>query len=955
MIQDIKFQGLSNSPSDNSVQDGELGSCLNLIPENGELKPVSQPVMVDGGDFLSEGMTIEYIHKVSNDNEIISHYICYDDLNDGWYWHILSEPTNILHEIPLPAADEFHVNSVTSIGNILCFVGSGKTIYGYWIKGKYAILDLSKLTYNILVNTKDQYFGDSEIATTLLSDNFDNAFKYVKEHVNGYIPTNNTAGIVFPALDAIINKKLAELGEEYFKYYSLCVVALKLYDGTFINISNPFFLMPSVLPHRFIYTGSTKGIGIDYSVQRHSLTLDFEIREELKEIITGASIFLSAPETFFDLNKTPESVIKDNCVIWKDGMTDDVKSAAFVFKSKKAIYETIEGMTFYHCKDIELEDFGKEITLERIKGTETTIPLADFKKSAYGGNCVITYNNRLHIADVTKTAENPYRSLCKRKWNLARMNEKPTQAIKDFTIVNFEANSPIDVALDNKGTTNYELDAVYIVKLSSAISEKALYHQGKIQYPMNPMLSYPSADAKEMTILFYHPQLGKYFKKTCPLKKSGSFGMSYYVHLGNKILDYENQGKRGESIDDYLTTLWDNTIPTYMQLFDYKLQKKTWTSSGSLGGGDSKQYDYYEWDETAIDTGEFTEITKEEYDAALNQCRDEIAISHSPSLIKVSEAENPLVFPASNSVQVGSSVIKAMAANTRPITEGQFGDAPLYVFTDEGTWMLMLSTEGVYQARQPVNRDVCSNPKGILQIDDAVLFPTERGIMMQTGSTAKLITDALDGTVFDYMQLYKESYSRKILAVGNIPEPGIKYIPFRQFMKGADMIYDYYDGRIIVFNPDCAYAYIYSLKSGLWGAMESDIKKRVDIYPESYAINGDRKIVDFYQSQPVDPIRYFLCTRPMAIGSAEVYKTMFSCITRGYFRNEVGKCGMALYGSNDLFKWFPISTSVNKFLRGMCGSPYKYFRLALIGSLLPEENLGGLSADYQERWQNKLR
>ena len=374
-----------------------------------------------------------------------------------------------------------------------------------------------------------------------------------------------------------------------------------------------------------------------------------------------------------------------------------------------------------------------------------------------------------------------------------------------------------------------------------------------------------------------------------------------------------------------------------------------------MGNNDPVEYTYYEWDETSIDTKEFTEITKEEYDAALSKCRDENQITHSPSLIKVSEAENPLVFPASNSVQVGSSVIKAMAANTRPITEGQFGDAPLYVFTDEGTWMLMLSAEGKYQARQPVNRDVCSNPKGILQIDDAVLFPTERGIMMQTGSTSKLITDVLDGTVFDYTQLYKEEYSKKILAVGDIPEDAIKYVPFRQFMQGADMVYDYYDGRIIVFNPSYRYAYVYSLKSGMWGTMESDIKKRINIYPEAYAINGHNQIVDFYQSQPTDAVRYFLCTRPMAISGAEVYKTMFSCIARGYFRNEIGKCGMALYGSNDLFRWFPISTSVNKYLRGMCGSPYKYFRLALIGSLLPEERLNGLSADFQERWQNKLR
>ncbi len=953
MIQDIKFQGLSSSPSDNSVQDGELGTCLNLIPEDGELKPMQQPIVVE--DFkLSEDEDIVYVHKVTHNEELHSHYIIHSTKDNKWFWIEKNSTDKTKTTIDIPS--DFVVNAVTSIGNILCFVGNEKTIYSYWIKGKYTIFDLTKLDYNIVVNTEDTYFGDTQIASTLLTDNFENAFEYIKGHLNRYVPTNKTAGIVFPALDAIINKKLTELGNEYFKYYSLCVVALKLYDGSFINISNPFFLMPSILSHRFIYTESSKGIGIDYSVQKHSLTLNFEIKEELKEIIVGASVFLSAPETFFDLNKTPENVIQENCIIWKDGMKDDVRSAAFAFKSEKAIYETVESMTFYHCKDIELEDLGKEIALERIKETETTIPLADFKKSTYGGNCAITYNNRLHIADVTKSSVNPYKSFCKRKWNKARMNEKPTSALKDLTIANFAANSPIDISLENKGTTNYECDCVYIVKLSSTLTEKTIYNSGKIQYPINPILTYPSADAKEMTILFCHSQLGKYYKKTFALKKSDSFGMSYYIHLGNKVLDYANQEKRGENVpDDYLTTLWDNTIPTYIQLLDYKLLKKTWTSSGHLGNNDPVEYTYYEWDETSIDTKEFTEITKEEYDAALSKCSDENQITHSPSLIKVSEAENPLVFPASNSVQVGSSVIKAMAANTRPITEGQFGDAPLYVFTDEGTWMLMLSADGKYQARQPVNRDVCSNPKGILQIDDAVLFPTERGIMMQTGSTSKLITDVLDGTVFDYTQLYKEEYSKKILAVRDIPEGAIKYVPFRQFMQNADMVYDYYDGRIIVFNPSCRYAYVYSLKSGLWGTMESDIKKRINIYPESYAINGHNQIVDFYQSQPTDAVTYFLCTRPMSISGAEVYKTMFSCITRGYFRNEPGKCGMALYGSNDLFRWFPISTSVNKYLRGMCGSPYKYFRLALIGSLLPEERLNGLSADFQERWQNKLR
>lgn len=133
--------------------------------------------------------------------------------------------------------------------------------------------------------------------------------------------------------------------------------------------------------------------------------------------------------------------------------------------------------------------------------------------------------------------------------------------------------------------------------------------------------------------------------------------------------------------------------------------------------------------------GDWYDITESDWNA-IKQKADSFAASNSddsyqPSLIRVSEAENPLVFPAKNSVQVGSSIVSAMAANTRPISEGQFGDAPLYAFTDEGVWVLMLGEEGTYIARQPANRDICSNPKGILQIDDAVLFPTERGIMMQ--------------------------------------------------------------------------------------------------------------------------------------------------------------------------------------------------------------------------------
>lgn len=330
------------------------------------------------------------------------------------------------------------------------------------------------------------------------------------------------------------------------------------------------------------------------------------------------------------------------------------------------------------------------------------------------------------------------------------------------------------------------------------------------------------------------------------------------------------------------------------------------------------------------------------------------------SVVKVSEAENPLIFPAKNSVQVGSSIINALAANTRPISEGQFGDAPLYAFTDEGVWVLMLGEEGTYIARQPANRDICSNPKGILQIDDAVLFTTERGIMMQRGRESECITDVLDDYPFDFLSIYSHStkdktYPNKLLALGNIPESDVKYVRFRKYLEEADMIYDYYDSRIIVFNPNYTYAYVYSLKSKMWGTMHNVFNKRVNIYPESYATNKAGKILDVYVKKPTENIPFFLCSRPLTLGQ-DAYKTMFDCITRGYFSSvQAGKCGTVLFGSNDLTNWYYVGSSANIFLRNLVGSPYKYFRLALIGSLEPKESISALSTEFQPRLQNKLR
>ena len=84
----------------------------------------------------------------------------------------------------------------------------------------------------------------------------------------------------------------------------------------------------------------------------------------------------------------------------------------------------------------------------------------------------------------------------------------------------------------------------------------------------------------------------------------------------------------------------------------------------------------------------------------------------------------------------------------KALSQGQFGQFPLYAFTDEGVWALEVNSSGGYSAKQPITRDVCISSDSITQIDTAVLFATDRGIMEISGSQTQCLTDIINGNDF---------------------------------------------------------------------------------------------------------------------------------------------------------------------------------------------------------------
>ena len=156
-----------------------------------------------------------------------------------------------------------------------------------------------------------------------------------------------------------------------------------------------------------------------------------------------------------------------------------------------------------------------------------------------------------------------------------------------------------------------------------------------------------------------------------------------------------------------------------------------------------------------------------------------------------------------------------------------------------------------------------------------------------------------------------------------------------------------------VTSPKYTYAYVFSLKSKLWGMMYSELSSPINSYPDALAMTHDNKMVSFSLTNDNAVCEALYVTRPLKFEGADVLKTVNEIIQRGHF--ERGDVGTVLYGSRDLYNWFYVWSSKDHYLRGFRGTPYKYFRIAAIANLVEGKSIFGASVNVEPRLTNRLR
>lgn len=351
--------------------------------------------------------------------------------------------------------------------------------------------------------------------------------------------------------------------------------------------------------------------------------------------------------------------------------------------------------------------------------------------------------------------------------------------------------------------------------------------------------------------------------------------------------------------------------------------------------------------------GDMTELDTEVFDAANIPIvsSSENRTVGMENKIYASKVNNPFVFPVLGITTVGVGEVYGVSTAAKALSEGQFGQFPLYAFTSDGVWALEVASNGAYSARQPITRDVCVDKDSITQIDSAVLFATARGIMMLSGSQSTCISDVLESE--DAFSLAALRFGAEIIKLAGLLDKHFDYIPFRQYIQDSGMVFDYARQRIVLYNPTKAYAYVYSLRTKMWGMMENTIVHGVNSYPQALVMCNDGSLVDLSEYDEAGESKVLFVTRPLKFGAPDVLKTVESVIQRGHFND--GSIKMVLYGSKDLDHWSVVWSSENHYLRGFSGSPYKYFRIVGFGSLASSQSLSNASVSLRGRFANQLR
>ena len=782
-ISRIQLRGISRTPSDRLTEDGGCAESLNVSLDHSELAPSFIPEDVTKKLGLPDGLHADkvFVHKTANYENAIT-------IEDG-ILKSFDKKGSLISTFPIKGK----VNDVVSLGNTLLVLTDVSTNYILFKGGQYVNLgtDIPFPKLHVQANgaggQKSVTIDLEEIGVPGVYRSFSSA-EYGSYLNNGQNSDENVQKILSVIGDqkAVIAGELGRQGLFWGPVYIM--YGITLYNGTVITTVPELVLRKTnTLPRVWGLTLESK----------------FEMSGLNKEFIGNIEAKIEAPAFSLDVICEEDYDIAD----WKD-LIHSVD-----------VYATLPIDTALDYRRIEVTDVSD--TNSTTSSTQTRTASVNWGILDERAQILGTGNFfRIKSYELLRDDENGVVSKLYFNWDS-----------RDF-----------DVTGEALSTTPYQLpssdvDHIYVDALSVVAKSGILFNEQILLTSAANLITYRglAATTTGSSNLRYTARLKftlsdggvVYSDPDIQLPSSGilTFANTKAVSVEMAIVR-----KRKIYTDQDGTDYDIETTYSYLAL-PMKPHLSMPCSYAYLGIGES--FEEYAFEKNGVLT--------------IEELQDKIdfntAAPHSLSLenkVLVSSASNPFVYPETKRVTFQSKVL-GVAIATTTLSQGQFGQFPLYVFTEDGIWAMETAADGSFVTSKPLSRDVCVNPDSITSIDNAVVFVTDKGVMLLSGSQIANISPNMNGRHYTI-----EGTAQAIIEGQEFFKDFIPVLTdsthFMAFVREATIAYDYPGQRLIFIKKDEKYQYVYKLDTQTWHktAYGIDLLSPLNSYPECL-VQGQKK------------------------------------------------------------------------------------------------------------------
>jgi hypothetical protein len=336
--------------------------------------------------------------------------------------------------------------------------------------------------------------------------------------------------------------------------------------------------------------------------------------------------------------------------------------------------------------------------------------------------------------------------------------------------------------------------------------------------------------------------------------------------------------------------------------------------------------------------------------------------------VYVSALNNPFYYDARNVYDLDGNVI-GFGTNAVPISAGQFGQYPMFVFTDVGIYAMQIGTgEVIIESIVPLNGLICIDGKNIINLETNIIFKTDKDIMIMAGSEAKSISEVLNeyesGNPLNNNEvIIKNDTIISMLTNSRLGGFDASSIPssvpidvntFIKILPTASLGYDTNLHELWVSPApteiglvnQANYSYVFDVNTGVWSKRSIKFQNFISDYPKLYGIQKSGTTYPMYNMSNETAVAYksvYFQSRPLKF--AEGFNKIRRLIMRGYVKTSATDAtgnlfGIYLFASLDGTKWALIDGkevwgAVNDCVALASQFSAKYFIIAMSGQIDP--------------------